>query len=211
MLITSLIHQLNNVDDVIFDLDNTLFNQEDYDFGAFEEIEKKLIVISRLPLYGIAHFLLRHKQNKGANYPYLFNDALTTYKLPQHYLSIMLETYYQHNGRYISQEKSLIPDLLTVFKTKRTFIVTNGPIMVQQTKIDKLKLNNYSCDIVICDSKSPHHLKPNSYAFDLLKKRHHLTSVTMVGDTIETDGLFAKNAQIPFIHFSYVDYCHENT
>lgn len=211
MLVNSLISKLNNFDDIIFDLDNTLFDQKDYDIGAFEDIEIKLTALSQLTLSGFAKFLYNHKQKMGSNYPFLFNDALTKYKLSQHYLTVMLTEYYHHNGHYIKEKKSLIPSLLTIFSTKKTFIVTNGPTIVQQTKIDKLRLKNYTSEIIICEPKLPKTLKPNRYAFDLLKNKHSLTSTVMVGDTIETDGLFAKNADIPFIHFSYIDYCHENT
>ena len=211
MLIKKLAHQLSKYDDIIFDLDNTLFDQSDYDIGAFKEIEKKLSEITQLPLKGLAIFLHTHKLKMGVLYPYLFNDAIAAYELPNHYLSIMLNTYYKHDGKYISKKASLIPTLFEILDEKRLFVVTNGQKNVQQTKIDRLQLNNYVCDIVLCEPKSPERLKPNRYAFDLLNKRHKLNSVVMVGDTTETDGLFAKNAKIPFIHFSYKDYLHENT
>lgn len=211
MLIDLLVSKLDKFDDIIFDLDNTLFDQRDYDIGAFEDIEVKLSRLSQKNITGFTNFLYQHKQKKGANYPFLFNDALATYKLPQDYLAIMLTEYYHHDGRYIKSKNSLIPSLLTIFSTKNAFIVTNGPTVVQQTKIDKLRLKNHTCEIIICDSKSPKTLKPNKYAYNLLMNKHHLTSTVMVGDTVETDGLFAKNAGIPFIHFDYIEHCHENT
>lgn len=211
MLKKKLAHQLSKYDDIIFDLDNTLFDQSDYDIGAFEEIEKKLSEITQRPLKDLAIFLHTHKLKMGVLYPYLFNDAIAAYKLPSHYLSVMLKIYYKHDGKYISQKASLIPALHEILNETRLFVVTNGQKNVQQTKIDRLQLNDYFCDIVLCEPKSPDSLKPNRYAFDLLNKRHNLNSVVMVGDTIETDGLFAKNAKIPFIHFSYKDYLHENT
>ena len=211
MLINQLIKKLKKFDQVIFDLDNTLFDQSDYDIGAFEDIEKKLTTLTQLPLSGLAKFLYHHKQKMGTNYPFLFNDTLVKYKLPQHFLTAMLTEYYHHNGCYIKKCNSLIPSLISIFLTKKIFIVTNGPTIVQQTKVDRLMLKDHTSEIIICDSKKSETLKPNRYAFDLIEKKHNTTSIVMVGDSMDTDGLFAKSAHIPFIHFSYIDSCHENT
>lgn len=208
-----LIQQLQPFNQIIFDLDNTLFDQRDYDRGAFEDIEQKLMQL--LPannMNGLALFLLMHKQKKGANYGYLFNDALTHYQLPNHFLKVFINLYYQHNGHYIKPCHSLISTLAEQLPQQQFFIVTNGPTKVQQTKIAKLQLNKYVNDIVICDPKFPETLKPNKYAFTLLKKRHKLSHCVMVGDSIATDGKFAQQINIPFIYFNYVkaNYKNEN-
>ena len=209
MLMSTLLTQLKNYDEIIFDLDNTLFSQCDYDKGAFEDIENALTELTQLPLLGFTQFLSQHKQKMGNNYGFLFNDALTRYQLSIAYLSVVLDKYYQHNGRYINPINSLVPHINKTFTNKKIFIVTNGPTKVQQTKIKKLSLN--VTDIIICDPKYPDTLKPKSYAYDILTKKHSLANPVMVGDSLETDGLFAKNVNIPFIHFIYDVNADENS
>ena len=203
MLVSTLLTQLKNYDDIIFDLDNTLFSQCDYDNGAFEDIENTLTDLTQIPLVGLAKFLSQRKNKMGNNYGFLFNDALTHYLLSIDYLPIVLNKYYQHNGHYITPTNSLLPYINEEFPNKRIFIITNGPTKVQQTKIEKLSLNLHAADIIICDPKNTDTLKPNRYAYDILNKKHKLTNPVMVGDSLETDGLFAKNVSIPFIHFTY--------
>ncbi|NQY35416.1 MAG: HAD family hydrolase [Alteromonadaceae bacterium] len=210
MLIKELISQLAGFDEIIFDLDNTLFDQGTFDIGAFEDIESELKSLSGSPLVNFADFLASHKKKMGNNYGYLFNDALAQYHLPNHYISPMLSKYYNHDGRYIKISDSLIPKISKLFAVKNIFIVTNGPTKVQTTKVTKLKLQALSKEIIICDPKKPNTLKPEDYAFKLLNKKHNLRNVVMVGDCFETDGLFAKNSNIPFIQFTYLKNNNEN-
>ncbi len=200
MLVNQLFEQLKDYDEVIFDLDNTLFFQQDYDRGAFEDIESVLKEVNSVNCTGIANFLLAHKQLKGNKYPSLFNDALSKYHLPKHLLAIMLEYYTQHDGRYISAEKSLIPSVKKHLIDKKLFIVTNGREIVQSTKLKCLAVEKFAVSL-ICSPKNSLQLKPNRFAFDELSKQHDFINPVMVGDDLTTDGLFARNCNIPFIHF----------
>jgi len=210
MLTCVLISKLKNYDEIIFDLDNTLFSQRDYDKGAFEDIENELKKITQSRLTNFAQFLSLHKQKMGNDYGFLFNDTLAQYHLPADFLKVMLANYYHHDGRYIKTVNSLMPEISRSFTDKKIFVVTNGPTKVQQTKIAKLELELFATDIVICDPKAPETLKPNRYAFDKLTQKHHLIKPVMVGDSFDTDGLFAKNVNIPFIHFTYDTSTDEN-
>ncbi len=203
MLNNQLSELLQPYNEVIFDLDNTLFSQQSFDSGAFTDIEHYLRSYCQVPLEGFAQFLQQHKVKMGSNYGFLFNDALAHFQLPQTHLKSMLKHYYQHDGGNIDIKKSLLPALSQIFADKLTFIVTNGPTQVQQTKVSKLQLTNKVTDIIICDPKKPEHLKPSSYAFEQLTKKHLMINPVMVGDSLETDALFAKNINIPFIHFIY--------
>lgn len=210
MLTCLLINKLESYDEIIFDLDNTLFAQQDYDMGAFEDIENELKKKTQSKLTNFSRFLSLHKQKMGNDYGFLFNDTLAQYHLPESYLKVMLAMYYHHDGRYIKTDKSLIPKISSAFNDKKMFVVTNGPTKVQQTKIAKLELDLFATDIIICDPKAPEALKPKRYAFDLLNQKHHLVKPVMVGDSFATDGLFAKNVNIPFIHFTYDTSTNEN-
>jgi len=203
MLSQNLIKALSAYDEIIFDLDNTLFSQHDFDSGAFTEIEKYLTQTCQFSVTGFANFLQHHKIKMGSSYGYLFNDALIHYQLPLSLLNKILTIYYQHDGVNIKIKNSLLPLLEQILAEKLTFVITNGPRQVQQTKIAKLKLATKVTNIIICDPKTPEKLKPSSYAFDLLADEYPMSNPVMVGDSIEVDGLFAKKVKIPFIHFVY--------
>jgi FMN phosphatase YigB (HAD superfamily) len=200
MLVNQLFEQLKAYDEVIFDLDNTLFYQQDYDRGAFEDIELYLKKLNTVSSSGIANFLLAHKQLKGNKYPKLFNDALSQFHLPANLLAIMLERYTQHDGRYISAEKSLIPSVKKHLTDKKLFVVTNGRETVQSTKLKCLAVEKFAVSF-ICSPKNSLQLKPSRFAYDELSKQHEFINPVMVGDDLTTDGLFARNCNIPFIHF----------
>ncbi|MBA6253843.1 MAG: putative hydrolase of the HAD superfamily [Francisellaceae bacterium] len=200
MLAEQLFEQLAEFEEIIFDLDNTLYQQKDFDRGAFEDITAALKKESQLTLDGMEDFLMTHKKFKGNKYNKLFNDTLDKYHLSQSLLPIMLTNYFSHNGRYINKESGLMPLIKKHLVNNRIFVVTNGPIMVQETKVRRLALEEYAT-IVICSSKEPQQLKPNSYAFDELSKKNYFIKPVMVGDDHSTDGLFATNVNIPFIHF----------
>jgi len=200
MLTAQLFEQLVSFNEIIFDLDNTLYHQEDFDRGAFEDIAYALKKETHLPLNNIANFLINHKKIKGNKYNKLFNDALTKYDLPQDLLPIMLSQYSLHNGRRISNESSLIPLIKKYLTNKKIFVVTNGPIKVQQTKVSCLAIEEFAT-VIICSSNEPKQLKPNPYAFNQLSKKYSFIKPVMVGDDRSTDGVFASNVNIPFIHF----------
>lgn len=203
MLIKNLLTKISTYNEVIFDLDNTLFSQQCFDYGAFVEIENYLTKTYNSSMIGFADFLQQHKNKMGNNYGYLFNDALAHYQLPLTHLKNILACYYQHDGSNILIKNSLLPLLEGIFTEKLTFVITNGPNQVQQTKVKKLQLTTKVTDIIICDSKKPETLKPSSYAFDILSRKYPMTNPVMVGDSLDTDGIFAKNVKIPFIHFVY--------
>lgn len=204
MLTEQLFEQLITFEEIIFDLDNTLYPQEDFDRGAFEDITAALQKKSQLALNGMEDFLMTHKKLKGNKYNKLFNDTLDKYHLSQSLLTIMLTNYVGHDGKYINKANSLLPLIKKYLNNKKIFVVTNGPIKVQQTKLKCLAIAQYAT-IVICSSKEPKQLKPNRYAFDVLSKKHQFIKPVMVGDDYSTDGLFAKNINIPFIHFDITE------
>ena len=200
MLIESLVEQLMSFDEIIFDLDNTIYPQQDYDRGAFEDITKVLRTECVLPLPDFAEDLLAFKEIKGNKYNRLFNDVLSKYQLPETLLPIMLAHYANHDGRYINQAHSLVPIIKSQLSHKKIFIVTNGLVQVQTTKVNRLGLNQW-LTVVICSATKPEQLKPSRYAFDEITKQHACSNPVMVGDDLSTDGLFAQAVNIPFLHF----------
>ncbi|MGV2870845.1 HAD family hydrolase [Colwellia sp. E150_009] len=200
MLVEQLFEQLTPFSEVIFDLDNTIYSQQDFDRGAFEDITTALKEECSLPITGFADYLSYLKEIKGNKYNKLFNDALAKYQLPNTLLPVMLASYSAHDGRYIKQADSLVPLIKKHLKSKKVFVVTNGPVQVQTTKLKRLGLPDW-VTFVICSSKIPEQLKPNRYAFDKITKQHPCSKPVMVGDDHTTDGLFADKVNIPFIHF----------
>jgi len=191
---------LADYSDLLFDLDNTLYPMEDYDRGAFSDIAMLFPETK-----GLAEFLYRHKQQHGARYARLFNDAVDKFNLPQAAVSQMVQLYHQHDARFISVDFTYLR-LLKKLRNEghRIFIITNGKLATQRKKIVKLAISELITEIEICDGSPEHPLKPNPAAFIRLTQHYQLSNPVMVGDSMEIDGIFAKNCCIPFVHHSFV-------
>ena len=94
------------------------------------------------PLFGNCQAITELPPRTGRHHQTITKLPLATTKtlpsplweLPNHYLSIMLNTYYKHDGKYISKKASLIPTLFEILDEKRLFVVTNGQKMFNKLK-----------------------------------------------------------------------------
>ena len=125
MLIGNLINELINFKDLIFDLDNTIYEKILFDIGAYEDIEKYFLSTSTFDLTGMASFLNVTREIKGNDYRYLFDDAALKYNLSTGSVKKMIDLYRNHNCRYVNYQQSLMPYLIDNLKAKSTIIHCN--------------------------------------------------------------------------------------
>lgn len=198
-LLDDLFQALSVYDDLLFDLDNTLFPTTDYDRGAFADIAA---------LYpdtqGLCEYLTHQKQLQGARYARLFDDAVTVFKLPLTTVATMVQCYHNHNGRFVQTDPSYI-ELLRKLQQRghRLFIISNGRPRIQQCKLRRLEFSKLFTEICICDGSAERPLKPDPHMFIALNDTYHLNKPVMIGDTPEIDGQFAHACNIPFLHHCY--------
>ena len=190
----NIIEKASQFGDLIFDLDNTLLDAEDYDRGAFSDISMAFPAGTDL-----TNYLLNRKREKGPLYQHLFNDAVAYYSLPITAIRQMVELYHQHDAHLVN----LSPEYRNMLEClsahgHRLFLVTNGNPKTQEKKIEKMAARHLFTDIVICDGiKQP--LKPAPDAYLMLDKKYKLHDPIMIGDMPDIDGLFAEQSGIPFL------------
>ncbi len=178
--------------DLIFDLDNTLINEKDYIFSAYEEIKE---IIKKKNNIDIKDFLQKEFLVYGRSL--IYQKLIKKFKLDD----FSLEEF--KNALYLNRNiKSL--ETLTWFKEfiyymKQPFnlnIITNGNVVQQENKIRLLKLPPLvKIENVIYANN--YNKKPNPESFFELKKIKKLKDPIFIGDS-EVDRKFAKNANIEF-------------
>ena len=204
MSVDSLLNKLKTYQSLLFDLDNTLFSQQEFDRGAFEEIAHEFKKNGQLNDRDFTHFLITEKQKRGSCYPHLFDDAIGHFGLKPRLLSQMIKIYKSHNGIYLCKDNSLQSHLKELKHSgKQLFVVSNGYLDTQRQKLIKLGILPLLDDYIICSGSAPQQLKPAPWAFLQLQKKHKLIYPVMVGDNLKIDGGFAEQSHIPFIHFKY--------
>ena len=203
MSVEALSSEVQRYQSLIFDLDNTLYPQRDFDSGAFTEIERRMTGTFNKGA-GLAAVLLEAKRTLGPRYPHLFDDVIVRFNLPSASLSTMMHIYRQHKGCNIAIQSSIREFLRNQQQAgKALFVVSNGHTDIQEAKLERLGLKKFLNDYVICNPSAPERLKPNPWAYQKLRARHSLCRAVMIGDTPEIDGAFADNCHIPFIHFQF--------
>jgi len=125
---------------VLFDLDNTLYDTQQYFLGAFGDISKYISVKHNIPEQKIYEALVGLWREKTSMYPYLFNDLLNLFHLDQTSLEDIVRIFNGHAG-----EMELYPDVIPTLQALRERnyklgIITDGNVKRQKRKIKLLKL-----------------------------------------------------------------------
>ena len=190
---------------IAFDLDNTLYNQDDYELFALKEVAEK---ISRL--YGKSSdeyfYQLRELYFSGVR-SRTFDIMMQSVhgKLPDDWeeamQKVILPTY-----RASTPNLKLFPEariLLDTLKKKecRIALITNGNELIQNKKIDLLGIRDYFDKIYISDSYSPPSRKPDLRMFEDFLEDFSILGLEAAyfGDNEDSDGSCVK-LDIEFFH-----------
>tara|TARA_Y100000741_G_scaffold360683_1_gene343314 strand:- start:329 stop:955 length:627 start_codon:yes stop_codon:yes gene_type:complete len=206
--VKSLEKKIKGFDIVIFDLDDTIYPQKNYDNPALMEVSKYLEKIIKLDKKKIFKLLRKMKKIRRGSPPKLiFNSLLKNLNI-QNKKKIILKciTLFQnYNCLELKNSKSLKNLLKRTSKKKLLFLVTNGFKKRQFNKIHNLGIKQYFRKIFILDGIKKE-LKPSisdvSYLSNLINKNQNLKSV-YIGDNKDTDYKFANNLKIKFIFFQF--------
>jgi len=185
------LEHLKNYPNIIFDLDNTIYEQKDFDYEVYSQLFGS-------PLLGKK--LLDYKQTAPYGYTKLFNDFLESENIDKS-VKECVEFYRSYEPK-LKDTASLLPFLSTL-KSSNLYLISNGYKKLQLAKIKALKLSNIFKKIIILDPLETTKLKPNPQAFfDLnIRKKDSI----YVGDNLSIDKEFAKNAKIDFCNFQFIN------
>ena len=200
--------KLLNYDIIIFDLDDTIYPQKDYDNPALLHVSKFLAKQMKLDKEKIFKKLRTLKTiRKGSVHKRIFNTFLKDYRFidKQKIISSCVSLFQKYECKELSKSKSLKILLKSLHKKKTLFIVTNGPKIRQENKIRYLKIKKYFKKIFILDGIKKV-IKPSikdvRYLVNYLKENKNLKSV-FLGDNKNSDYKFAKNLKIKFIFYKF--------
>lgn len=192
---------------IIFDLDNTIYNETDYDLGALKKVAnflKSKINKQKKDIFNDLKFLRIKKRNK-----LIFNKFLENHKLNNINIEYLIEkstkifqTYKCYNLKNVNSLKKIIKFF---HKKKHLYLVTNGNKERQKNKIHYLGLKKYFKRIYILDGQK-NKFKPSIKSVKYLIKEINkigTKNCIYVGDNLVIDKSFAKNLNISFIHFKF--------
>lgn len=189
----------NEYKNFIFDLDNTLYEEKDYLYPAYNAISQYIHSIypqtSEL-LYAI--WLQQNFRRTGREG--LLDRFIEAFKLNSALMPEMLNilrTVKIKNGLNLYPEIYAIPERLDRFQIQY-FVLTNGNKIQQQNKIKQLNWDTINiAEFVFASDFEP---KPNSSAFQYIFSKYSLEikSILSIGDTI-TDKIASEKAGIDFM------------
>ena len=124
----------------LFDLDNTLYDAQQYFLGAFIDVSKYIAAKHDIPERAVYKALVKLWKEKTSMYPYLFNDLLELLHLGQDSLPIVVKTFNEYAGT-IEPYPDAIPTLHVLKETRvKLGIITDGNAERQKRKIKLLGL-----------------------------------------------------------------------
>lgn len=180
---------------IIFDLDNTIYDEDKYLFGVYKKISNTQKIYDHMDVY---KFLSDEYRNSGRLN--LFDKLVNSFPKLDLRLNEMLQLMRAYDGSYFNLDlnKWFLDFLNSVNSDFIIRIITNGNITQQKNKINLLNIKNlgFETDIVFANEYGK---KPNKNAFRALAGSEYFFSPIYVGDS-EVDKLFSKNSNIDFYH-----------
>lgn len=170
---------------IVFDLDDTLYKRDDFVSNGLENVSR--LISSQNNLYNKNKIF---KQLKKIYYDKsiknTFNFFLKKNKITNIKSKDCINVYrYEKNRIKIYSEAKKILKLYN----KKCYLVTDGHKLVQQHKIQSLKINKYFKKIFITNRYGLKFQKPSLYCFRLIKKieKCSFKKIVYIGDNPNKD------------------------
>lgn len=193
---------------VLFDLDNTLYDTQQYFIGAFESISKYVSSEYDLPEQKIYKTLGKLWQKKTSMYPYLFNDLLKLLQIKQDSPEVIDALVRLFNGYAGNIE--LYPDVLPTLQELRgrlykLGIITDGTVERQKRKIELLKLEPLF-DVIIYTKEIESKASPTPFLAALARLNVKAPDAYYIADNPLIDFKGAKEVGIKTIRILRGEY-----
>lgn len=192
----------------IFDLDNTLYCENDYLFAAYHQVAKNIQKNYKIPESIISDFLKQSFLEYGRQN--LFKRLLEHFELPDYKLdSFLTELRTVEISPKIKLNKDTLNNLNDlVRKNKKIFVLTNGNLIQQQNKIKNIDWKGLESNIKFYFANL-YQPKPSGISLDILISENNFErrNCLMIGDQ-EIDKQCALNSNVDFLfgkdYFKYV-------
>lgn len=150
---------------IIFDLDDTLYYEQDYVKSGFRAVSRYIgskYGVSEKEFYKLQLDILE-KEGRGK----VFDLALENFSLPQDEVEKMLAVYRSHEpeGIQLYEDVEYILEKLKKEGKYKTGIITDGNAQVQWNKIKSLGLIDLVDEIIVTDDYGVDKRKPAPFAY----------------------------------------------
>ena len=180
---------------VIFDLDNTLYDAQQYFLGAFDSISEHISLKYNISPQEVYETLAGLCREKTSMYPYLFNDLLSLLHLDRDNPEDIVKIFNEYSG-WIEP----YPDVIPTFRTLQEMdyklgIITDGNVERQKRKVELLRFESLFDVIIYAEELES---KPSSLPFlmALQKLKARATDAFYVADNPLLDFKGAKEVGI---------------
>lgn len=193
MKLNDLIHHARTGNSIIFDLDNTIYEEKEFLHQVYKYIAKNIFYESGYNDEEVLNFLIKSLKNCGRSSN--FSETLKRFpiaKVDEAHLVKMMRAF---KPVTLLKKMSWFEEFCTSLPNFEIKIITNGDPRQQKNKIDSLRITNPTF-IVFANKTIP---KPNPSAFEWLNETKLLKDPVFVGDS-EIDKNFAINCNINFVN-----------
>ena len=199
---SELFNIVSKYDNIIFDLDGTLYDEIEYRKIAYS-YAIRAIVNKDEEMFLSLYKKTIDKFKKNPNSKNIFNELLIENQMSLNFLPTALNAYRNAKLDDMKKINSHKNDLYEIIKKgKKVFLITNGRTAIQKSKIKALGIEKYFIKIIICDEEIGMPIKPSHKVFSMLKIDNYKNNVVMIGDS-DTDKNFAINSEIDFFHYKF--------
>jgi putative hydrolase of the HAD superfamily len=171
---------------LVFDLDDTLYLEQDYVFSGFKAVGRYMA--SNMEIYDFESVCLEFfKKGFRGN---IFDLALATYKkkINTELIRKLIQVYRDHKPN-IKLENIVYETLVDLKKKYALAIVTGGPLVSQKHKVEALGLNELVDLVVYAGKYGPKLDKPHPWAWKYIETRVSYSGKQLVyfGDNPKKD------------------------
>lgn len=167
---------------VVFDLDDTLYPEKEYVFSGFRAvaawIENQFGIPTELGFVELCHLF---EQGVRGN---TFNQWLNKHQLMSERLIGQLISIYREHSPQIRPYFDAVGALQKIGKSSKLGIISDGPLLMQQRKVDALGIKHFFDCIVFSDVWGRENWKPSKrpYVEALLQLQSQPELTVYVGD-----------------------------
>jgi|UPI0006500392 putative hydrolase of the HAD superfamily len=183
---------------IIFDLDNTLYNEREYVISGFKAVAIFLAKEKSLNHYAVYSSLLESfvLNGRGNNFDYLCRKL----NIDSCIISKLVDVYREHCPE-ISLREDIEVFLWKLSKEYKLCLLTNGWLMPQKMKVEALRLERYFDTIFYSQQDGLDFAKPHPKYFTQVLQFYDIeaSEALMIGDDPIADIQGAKNLGMP--HF----------
>lgn len=180
---------------IMFDMDDTLYNEKDYVVSGFQEVAKYLNKKYTVDFYEAYSSLLESfiAKGRGRN----FDDIIEKKSLSPKIISDLVKIYREHRPNICLRE-DVVFFLRKLSEKHKLCLITDGWCEVQKKKVEALGLKEYFDLIIYSQKDGIEYAKPHSKFFLKAMKFFKVPKekILMVGDDYSKDVVGAERIGI---------------